>query len=386
MRVICAQELFPTRTQASIYLAGPSPREASHANWRIEALAIFERLGFTGDVYIPLPRDGAVPHDYLTQANWEQDAMDRADVIAFWVPRELQTLPAFTTNVEFGQKVTGPNVVFGPPDAPKNRFLAYLAERHCVPCLNTLEEVLRAAVAMVGTGAERTGGECAVPLYLWKTPSFAVWYASQKAAGNRLDGCKVTFTFRVGPHKSIVLFWGAHVNVFVASEQRNKTNEIVIGRPDIKHTVGYVPSLDGDWKKVKVILVREFRSPARTADGFIREIPGGSGFKPVRPEVDAANEFKEETGIPVAPDRLRLHEPRQLAGTTTAHCAHLFSVQLTQEELARAMQLQEEKAAQGNIDETERTYVEVCTVEDLLASPCIDWTNLGMILSVVTQL
>jgi hypothetical protein len=382
---VYAQEEFPATVLGSIYLAGPSPRDTSHPNWRSEALELLAERGFSGHVFIPLPRNGVFPKDYDAQANWEQAAMDRSDVVLFWVPRDLTTLPAFTTNVEFGQKVAGRNVVLGyPPESPKNRFLGYLAERNFVERFDTLYETIDAALRMIGDGAERHGGECEVPLYLWRTQSFASWLASQKAAGNRLDGCKVKLAFGVGPRNAFLLYWAAHVDIHVAAEGRNKSNEIVIGRPDIKHTVGYVLPEDGNWLNARILLVREFRSPATTMGGFIREVPGGSGFKPVAPEVEAAKEFTEETGIPMTPDRLRKLPPRQLAGTTASHRAHVFTTVLTEEEVMLALRLQEQGSVQGNAEETERTYVEIRTARELLADPLTDWSNLGMIFAALT--
>ena len=100
-----------------------------------------------------------------------------------------------------------------------------------------------------------------------------------------------------------------------------------------------------------VILIREFRSPGRSADGFVHELPGGSTFKPnvrrrprtalappshrrrllPRPSdrlldqdclIDlcsqsdfyqtASDELFEETGVRVAKDRLRLEASRQV--------------------------------------------------------------------------
>ncbi|MFH1098461.1 MAG: NUDIX hydrolase, partial [Candidatus Uhrbacteria bacterium] len=163
------------------------------------------------------------------------------------------------------------------------------------------------------------------------------------------------------------------------SENRNKTNEIVIGRPDIKCIVGFTPSLTGDRLDTRVVLVREFRSTAVTSDGFIREVPSGSDFKSMAPEMAAAKEFGEETGIAISVDRLRPLLPRQLAGTATSHKTHVFCVQLTDHELEEVLRRQTGKATFGNSGEAERTYVEVRTIRELLAEPLTDWSNLGMI-------
>jgi hypothetical protein len=276
---VYAQEELPNSVTATIYLAGPSPRDQNTASWRSDALELLAKSGFTGHVFIPLPRNGVFPEDYQVQAAWEQEAMDRSDIIIFWVPRELEKLPGFTTNVEFGQKVSGKNIVLGfPKDAPKTRFLGYLAERNFVDQANSLPEVIRIAVNKVGGGAPRIGGECQVPFHIWRLPHFQSWLQSQKDAGNRLDGAKVEMAFGVGPRKGFILYWAIHANIFVAAENRNKTNEVVIGRPDIKHVVAFHRH-GTDILDTKIILVREFRSTAATLDGFIREVPGGFRFQ-----------------------------------------------------------------------------------------------------------
>lgn len=129
-----------------LFLAGPSPRNGEGENWRVTALSIIEselsKRGITEplDVYVPLPSSGVVD-DYDHQIEWEQAHLDLADAILFWVPRDLDTLPGFTTNVEFGQFVnvgmwesyTGRDkfVVYGRPDGtPKTKYLDKLFSMH----------------------------------------------------------------------------------------------------------------------------------------------------------------------------------------------------------------------------------------------------------------
>jgi 8-oxo-dGTP pyrophosphatase MutT (NUDIX family) len=218
---------------------------------------------------------------------------------------------------------------------------------------------------------------------LWKVPHFQNWLISQKSAGNRLDGCNVELTFGVGPKKAFLLYWIAHVNIHVTSEGRNKDNEIVIGRPDIQHVVGYSKSTSGDILDTQVVLVREFRSPSVTSDGFIREVPGGSGYKPVSPEISASKEFFEETGIEISPERLISLDSRQLSGTTSSHKAHVFCVELEKFELELALKKHRDKETFGNSSETELTYVEVRSLRELIKIPLTDWSNLGMLLCAI---
>ncbi|MCA9696400.1 MAG: hypothetical protein KC431_02660 [Myxococcales bacterium] len=384
MQVVHAPAPLPEAVTATIFLAGPSPRgEGGGLHWRGEALELLAQAGFTGHVFVPLPAPGqSWPADYIDQAGWEQTALERADVVLFWIPRELERMPGFTTNVEFGQHCRGRNVVLGHPvDAPKCRFLDFLAERNFIAVSHTLAEAVERAVAMVGEGAARRGGECQVPLYLWRTPSFAGWLAAQRSAGNRLDGCRVELSFGVGPRRGFLMFWAAHVDVHVAAEGRNKSNELVIGRPDIMHVVGLAPAPEGSWLDARVILVREFRSPAATRDGFVHELPGGSSFTPGRDgRALAALELEEETGVAIAAERFVARGARQCMATLLTHRAELYSVELTADEIAAFRARVGQRFGEN---ESERTYVEVRTVAEILAADDVDWTHVGMILSVL---
>ncbi len=399
MDIVYAQEPLPDRVVKTIFLAGPTPRTANVRSWRPEALRMLANRGYDGTVFCPEDRaiDG-MHGDYDAQIAWERDAMERADCIVFWVPRDLTVtravapdasaeeairFPAFTTNVEWGRWEDSGKVVLGfPPDAPNTRYLAAYADRYGVPRADTLEGTIAHALAMVGDGAERTGGECTVPLHIWRTATFQAWYRAQVAAGNRLDGARVVWTFRVGPQRSVVFFWALHADVHIASEDRHKTNEVVLARPDIATVVCFHRDLvrdyrDGNVLGNEVVLVREFRTPAVTADGFIREVPGGSSWKPTgNPAALAANELHEETGLTVDAARVRMIGTRQVAGTLSAHRAHCFAVELKEEEITWLRS--QAGIAHGVITDTEQTYVEVRTVGELLKDPLTDWSNLGM--------
>jgi hypothetical protein len=83
------------------------------------------------------------------------------DCIVFWVPRHLETLPAFTTNIEWGVWQNSGKAVFGAPPneaAPKNEYLKYYAEKLKVPTAETLTETIQAALAFLGEGMLRTKG------------------------------------------------------------------------------------------------------------------------------------------------------------------------------------------------------------------------------------
>lgn len=381
MQVVYAHQPFPAAFERALFLAGPSPRKPTHPDWRPAALAALEDLGYDGVVFVPMPESGHAMPSYDAQVDWEADAIALSDVIAFWVPRDLRLMPGFTTNVEWGRLENTGRVVLGHPEgAPKMRYLAAWAARWAAPVRHTLRDTLAAAVERIGPGALRTGGERGVPLDIWRSDAFAGWYAAQKGAGNRLDAAEVRWVHRVGPDKRWLIFWALLVDVHVAAEDRNKSNELLIGRPDVAAVVIY----DGDAPSqaaTRVALVREFRSPARTPDGFVYELPGGSSFDPTQPaRAVAAEEVHEETGLRVDPAALRPVGQRQLGATLSPHTATVFALPISS---AQMDALAADDSVHGEPGTSERTVNAVRTVAQLMAEPEVDWSTLGMILQAV---
>ncbi|TDB93833.1 nucleoside 2-deoxyribosyltransferase domain-containing protein [Actinomadura sp. 7K534] len=362
--IVYAREEPPDHWEAAVFLAGPTPRSADVPSWRPEAVAELRRK-WRGDgrlvVFVPEDRHGRYP-DYDAQVGWEERCLHLSDEVIFWVPRDLATMPAFTTNVEWGMWHDSGRAVFGaPPGAPRNRYLLHYAAASGVPAAADLAETVAVALARIGAGAARRGGERAVPLLLWRERPFQDWYAAQRRAGNELLGARVVFRFGV--------CWGLHVRMRVAAEDRVKDNEVVIGRPDISAVVLHRPGRTLD--DAEIVLVREFRSPC--ADGFVHELPGGSG--PGGALENALAEVAEETGLVLAPARLREHGTRQVNATMSAHRAHLFSVEVTEEELAQLRG----SGPHGVAAEGERTYVEVTPFGRIRRERLVDWATLGMI-------
>lgn len=75
--------------------------------------------------------------------------------------------------------------------------------------------------------------------------------------------------------------------------------------------------------------------------------------------------------------RVRPIAARQVVGTLSAHRAHCYAVAVTDDELAWLRT--QANIPHGVTADTERTYVEIRTVGELLADPLTDWANLGMI-------
>jgi 8-oxo-dGTP pyrophosphatase MutT (NUDIX family) len=377
--IVYAREPFPTAVKKTIFLAGPTPRKDGDEGWRNEALGILREMGYDGHVFVPEPRDGKWLDNYETQIEWEEEGLNRADVIAFWVPRSFPTMMALTTNIEWGEWKGSGKAVWGAPDEAVNvRYPTYYAKKLGIPVERTLRNTLLMAIDRLGDGAPREGGECQVPLHIWKRKEFELWLKSQKSAGNRLEGARVVWGFF--PKPRYLFCYAIHVNVFVAAENRYKSNEIIIARPDVSATLLYrlAPNL---WD-TKVVLVREFRSTARNEESFVYELPGGSSVDELsNPLGVAAEEVKEELGLELDYTRFDRHETRQINATFSIHRCTLFTCELTSDEIQK---LEADSGPHGNhVTDSEMTYVAIKTLKEIASEQLVDWAQLGMIFSVL---
>jgi 8-oxo-dGTP pyrophosphatase MutT (NUDIX family) len=382
LKVVYAKEDLPTEVVKSLFLAGPTPRNKDIEGWRQGALETLEQLGYDGHVFVPEPRDGKFSGDYVDQVEWETNALNQADSIVFWVPRSSPKMLGLTTNIEWGLWAdTGKCVLGTPAGAEHVRYLQWMAAKMKVPNYSTLDATLQEAVEKLGAGAFRKGGDAQVPLHVWSHPTFQEWLLSQKKVGNRLESARVLWTFRVGQQLEKVFSWCLHVNVYIAAEKRWKMNEYVMGRTDVSAIALYYKPDVGSILDIEFVLVREFRSPARTESGFITEFPSGSTSKSTGVN-SAVEELEEETSIKIDPSRLRMLDQLQLAGTMSSHTSTLCVGELTKEERDKIESLAGKTF--GDQDETEVTYVELHTLRQIIDSKLVDWTTLGMILEALT--
>jgi ADP-ribose pyrophosphatase YjhB (NUDIX family) len=388
MEVIYAQEKWPVELKnikKSIFLAGPTPRDDSVKSWRDEALAELKKIGYDGVVYIPEAGDESYYNDYTEQIDWEHACLDACDVIVFWIPRDMDInkntnepkMAALTTNVEFGLYCKSGKLAIGSPkDAPHCTYLQAVCKDEQVEYHSTLKDTLQYAVDMIGDGAVRSAGECTVPLLIWNNEQFQNWYSAQKAVGNELRDLKVNYIFLM-PKARILFLWICDVKVYIKAEDRIKDNEFVLSRSDMSSVVMY--NKQEDIMDSSIVLVKEFRSPCDNKECFVHEIPGGSSNSKKAPGVVAANEVEEETGIKIKADRIKPVASRQASATLSAHRIHCYSVELTDEELKTIKS--KENSIHGIVEDTERTYLEVKTLKEIMGNELLDWNNIGMILS-----
>lgn len=389
MQIVFAGEAMPESFSSSIFLAGPTRRGKELTAWRLFAIRLLDEKKFDGVVFVPEPRVGwQEDQDYQRQVAWEHEAINHSDCVLFWVPRDVESLPGFTTNVEFGFLYQLGKVVFGAPsDAHKVRYLECLCEKEFLPHAQTLSEIIDITLSVVSAKALRVGGECCIPLFIWNTESFQQYYRDLKAAGNRIDGAKLLWIFRAGPSKRYLFAYTIHMNIWVEKEQRNKVNEFVFFRSSLSTVVVYCPCEydPKDISQARIVLVKEFRSTVSNKQGYVYEVPGGSTVsKGVDARELAAHEVAEETGLQVNSKRLHFYEDRQVAATLSAHKAALFSLAITPKELEELSQ--NAHKPMGVLEDSELTYREIVLYKDILSGKVVvDWSMLGMISRVLTE-
>lgn len=385
MRIVYALEETPESIDESIFLVGPTPREACSISWRAEMIENLIDADFNGTVFVPEPRNGHWAGDYADQIDWELKHLEMADVIIAWVPREMTTMPALTTNVEFGKFLSSGKVVYGRPEtAEKCRYLdALYAKSGFGEPHSDMAATAQAAVTKLGTPMTRTGGERFVPLHIYRTEMFQKWLTAQKNVGNRLESAKVLWQYVVG--KNYLFSYILQVNVWVESEKRFKSNEFTFTRRDISTILPFHTPVEGDpVLDAKIVLVKEFRSPCRNDEAFVYELPGGSSFKPGKSPLElAAEELAEETGLSISATRFVPADERQLASTLSTHTANLFAVELTEDEIKELESIAAEKTTFGVANDSEKTYVVVETMRNILDNDLVDWSTVGMITNVL---
>ena len=154
----------PLLEENSIFLAGGTYREKENysKSWRLDAIKYFEDLGFEGTLIVPEWKDGVKPKDwtYSRQVSWEKDGMDRSEIILFWIPRDKDDLPCFTTNIEFGHalgtRFKESFTVGFPEGSYKNRYIKERCSQAGIPVLNTLKDLVKHTISLVDVYESKT--------------------------------------------------------------------------------------------------------------------------------------------------------------------------------------------------------------------------------------
>ena len=373
---------IPESWDASIYVGlRGSVSSVSGTPWLPEILALLRKLWTVeGRLVVFAPYLDEQNHQPKTPEvfTWGNRTEAIADVLILPSPQDTdpQWIEGAATARQGDQRV----LWITPNDSAFSSSWANYANDSHLSTAKTPAEVVSKALDIIGGGASRAGGERDVPLHVWNTESFQRWYSAQVIAGNQLREARLVWTFHTGPKKQLLLYWALHVSMWVAAENRIKSNEVVVSRPDISVLALYKRRPVAN--DTLIVLVREFRSPASTPDGLVHELPSGSGSARVRPADQAVTEAEEETGIAIDVSRVRAYGSRQLAATMSAHHAHLFAVEITDAEITR---LQETRGDTHGEDDTEQTRTEITTFGDLRGNRLVDWSTLGMISEIILE-
>lgn len=158
MNVIYSDQPMKIVQRPALFLAGPTPRLSKPCpSWRPDALEWLKCVDCT--VLVPEYSSFRPMRSYDAQVEWEWEGLHSCDVIVFWVPRELETMPAFTTNVEFGYYIDKKPSVYGRPNnAPKTTYLDWLYDRVTgKKPYSTLADTLSAALELCRSGTPSCG-------------------------------------------------------------------------------------------------------------------------------------------------------------------------------------------------------------------------------------
>lgn len=372
--VICLGEALPPAFTASIYLAG-SPGPA----WRDELLAQLAAAGFDGVVFVPEPRQGAVATDAARHEAWRSDALAITDLLVLHTADGIGQSPG-SLSLWADWPRTGRMIVCG----PRSEGISRQSAQRLI-FADTSADVTALILKFLRPGAVRRAGERSVPLSLWRSPSFQSWYRALSRAGHFLEEIDVEWTHRSRGMGRPPFLWAMRPRVRVRGERRQLSGEVVIGRADVSVSVLYHRPPQTAPLDTQVVLVREFRAAVRNRGGFAWMLPGGSaaqaGERRSDPRHTAVQEVFEETGLRLPPEQLQaVHAgDRQLVASLASYHAQVFRAELTDEQLA-AMRATAAAGKALGATPSERCFVSVRRLGDVLHDPDFDWSHLGMLM------
>ena len=127
-----------------VFLAGPTPRDLDVKSWRPLMVKKLREAGYKGHILMPEKENPEDGYDYDLQVDWEEKALNASDLILFWVPRKLDNMPGFTTNIEFGQWMNSGKIALGhPKNAEKMRYMIHKSEKYNIPYFNKMEDMAK---------------------------------------------------------------------------------------------------------------------------------------------------------------------------------------------------------------------------------------------------
>jgi len=144
MQIIYSKEKI-IKKKLTIFLAGPSPRKKNLISWKKEAIKLFKKYNFNGTLLIPEVKE-EIKYNYIDQIDWEDEALEKADIIIFWIPRDLNDFPGFTTNIEWGRWLerNPQKLILGSPkNTPKMDYINYYADKKYIPRFDKLENIIK---------------------------------------------------------------------------------------------------------------------------------------------------------------------------------------------------------------------------------------------------
>jgi len=151
MKIIYTQSPIDIQGK-SVFLAGPTPRSKDVIGWRKDIIKCFGDEGFEGTILLPEfedLEDFTKNFAYDKQIEWEHEAMKIADIVLFWIPRELPDMPAFTTNTEFGYWLAkNPSKIkLGIPNfAVKCDYIKYMANKENIYVNNKMDMLVKGTI------------------------------------------------------------------------------------------------------------------------------------------------------------------------------------------------------------------------------------------------
>lgn len=377
MQLVFSDQDLPSVVQKSIFLEGPSPRELETLDWRRQAVEILKQLHYDGVVYIPCPqkvwdKQKEGKWDYDSQVEWEHKARFASDAIVCWVPRELEKMPALTTNVEFGEDFDLGRFYYGRPDwAVKCKYLDSKTKKQSIPVYSELDNLLSDVVSTLKP-IYRVGVLATIPALAWEFDSFRQWLDSMEKAGNELTEACITHVVGNANKAFLIVI---QAKVFVLKENRIKSNESVIFRKNTVTVVPYFVEHDGS---LSYVLVNEFRAAINSSAGVVKEFVSGSSSDNSATVLETLKEeLHEELGI--APDVSRLIKlgEKQINSTLLGHKTAVYALELNKEEYQTIKQAQEDGKVFGEANSSELITLTTCKKDELIKSCATDCTTLA---------